>query len=352
MRARRAKSRRRKSSRRQVPWRRIPLLVAGICVLLLLYALLVLTLPPNFRGERKQVVIPRGAPFKGVVRVLDEAGLLRSPTGFYLMARLMGVTERVQAGEYELSTTMLPTVILHKLVTGDVMKYRITVPEGYTVRQIALHLQELGIIEDQEQFLALAFSAEFAAGLGIEAKGVEGYLFPDTYLLPKGVSPIEIIKTMVGKFKQVYGPDCSRRAVELGMTDREIVTLASIIEKETGVAEERPLISAVFHNRLKRGIPLCSDPTVIYGIPDFDGNLRKRDLERRTPYNTYLKKGLPPGPIANPGRSSLLAALYPAPVQYLYFVSRNDGSHYFSNTLREHNEAVRQYQQGGKRAAH
>ncbi len=328
------------------------MLVAGICVLLLLYALLVLTLPPNLRGERKQVVIPRGAPFKGVVRVLDEAGLLRSPTGFHLMARLMGVTERVQAGEYELSTTMLPTVILHKLVTGGVMKYRITIPEGYTVRQIALQLQELGIIDDQEQFLAKAFSAEFAAGVGIAAKGVEGYLFPDTYLLPKGVSPSDIIKTMVGKFKQVYGPDFARRAAELGMTDREVVTLASIIEKETGVAEERPLISAVFHNRLKRGIPLCSDPTVIYGIPDFDGNLRKRDLEKKTPYNTYLKKGLPPGPIANPGRPSLLAALYPAPVQYLYFVSRNDGTHYFSTTLREHNEAVWRYQQGGRRASH
>jgi UPF0755 protein len=347
MKARRAKGRRRKV--RRMP---IPLLVAGIVVLLLLYALLVLTLPPNFRGERRQVVIPRGAPFKGVVRALDEAGLLRSPTGFHLMARLMGVTERVQAGEYELSTTMPPTVILHKLVTGDVMKYRITIPEGYTVRQIALQLQEQGIIEDQEQFLAKAFSVEFAAGLGIEAKGVEGYLFPDTYLLPKGVSPIEIIKTMVGKFKQVYGPDFSRRAVELGMTDREVVILASVIEKETGVSEERPLISAVFHNRLKRGIPLCSDPTVIYGIPNFNGNLRRKDLEQWTPYNTYLKKGLPPGPIANPGRSAILAALYPAQVQYLYFVSRNDGSHYFSTTLREHNEAVWRYQQGGKRAAH
>jgi UPF0755 protein len=346
------RARRIKSSRRQVRWRRIPLLVAGICVLFLLYALLVLTLPPNLRGERRQVVIPKGVPFKGVVRILDQEGMLRSPRGFYLMGRLMGVRGRVQAGEYELSTTMPPTIILHKLVTGDVMKYRITIPEGYTTRQIASYLQEEGIIEDREQFVAKAFSAEFTAGLGIEEKSVEGYLFPDTYLLPKGVSPSDIIKTMVGKFRRVYGQNFSRRAAELGMTDREIVILASIIEKETGVAEERPLISAVFHNRLKRGIPLCSDPTVIYGIPNFDGNLRKRDLEKKTPYNTYLKKGLPPGPIANPGRSSLVAALYPAPVQYLYFVSRNDGSHYFSSTLREHNEAVWRYQQGGRRVAH
>ncbi len=347
MRMRRAKSRRRKV--RRMP---IALLVAGICLLLFLYVLLVFTLPPNLQGERRQVVIPKGASFKGAVQILDQEGLLRSPTGFSLMARLMRVTERVQAGEYELSTTMLPAIILHKLVTGDVVKYRITIPEGYTVRQIASYLQEVGIIEDQEQFLALAFSAEFASGLGIEAKGVEGYVFPDTYLLPKGISPSDIINIMVGKFKQVYGPDFARRAAELGMTDREVVILASIIEKETGVAEERPLISAVFHNRLKRGIPLCSDPTVIYGILDFDGNLRKRDLARWTPYNTYLRKGLPPGPIANPGKSSLVAALYPAEVQYLYFVSRNDGSHYFSNTLREHNEAVWRYQQGGRRTAH
>jgi UPF0755 protein len=352
MRARRAKGGRRKKSRRQAPWRRLPLLVAGMCVLLLLYVLLVLTLPPNLRGERRQVVIPKGASFKGVVRILDEEGVLRSPTGFYLMGRLMGVRGRVQAGEYELSTSMPPTIILHKLITGDVMKYRITIPEGYTVRQIASYLQEQGIIEDQQQFLAKAFSADFAAGLGIEGKSVEGYLFPDTYLLPKGVSPSDIIKTMVGKFKQVYAPDFAQRAAELGMTDREVVILASIIEKETGIAEERPLISAVFHNRLKRGMPLCSDPTVIYGIPNFDGNLRKKDLEHWTSYNTYLRKGLPPGPIANPGRSSILAAIYPAEVQYLYFVSRNDGSHYFSNTLREHNEAVWRYQQGGRRAVH
>jgi len=346
------RGRREKRRRRKVRQTRISLLVAGAIALLLLYALLFLTLPPSLRGETKQVVIQKGTPFKGVVRILDEDGLLRSPRGFYLMARLMRVTERIQAGEYELSTAMLPAVILHKLVTGDVVKYRITIPEGYTVRQIASYLQDEGIIEDQEQFLSLAFSAEFAAALGIEGKGVEGYLFPDTYLLPKGVSADEIIKTMVGKFRRVYGPDFARRAAELGMKDREVVILASIIEKETGLAEERPLISAVFHNRLKRGIPLCSDPTVIYGIADFDGNLRKRDLERKTPYNTYLKKGLPPGPIANPGRPSILAALYPAPVQYLYFVSRNDGSHYFSTTLKEHNEAVWQYQQGGRRAAH
>jgi UPF0755 protein len=298
------------------------------------------------------VLILRGTTFQEVVHVLDEEGLLRSPTRFYLMARALGIGDRVQAGEYELSTAMIPSVILHKLITGDVVKYQVTIPEGYTVRQIGVRLAERGIIDEQEEFLSVAFSSDFTAGLGIGGDGVEGYLFPDTYLFPKGLPHEEVITKMVENFKRIYTPDFSLRAAELGMTDREVVTLASIIEKETGLPDERPLISAVFHNRLKRGIPLCSDPTVIYGIADFDGNLRKRDLEKRTPYNTYLIKGLPPSPIASPGRSSILAALYPAPVKYLYFVSRNDGSHHFSATLREHNEAVRRYQQKGSRTSH
>jgi UPF0755 protein len=325
--------------------------VALLLVLaLLLDVLAFLVLPPTFWGEKKRVLILRGSTFQEVVHVLDEEGLLRSPTRFYLMVRILGIAERVKAGEYELSTAMMPSVILHKLVTGDVVKYRVTLPEGYTVRQIAVRLTERGIIDEQEEFLSLAFSSDFAASLGIRGDGVEGYLFPDTYLFSKEVAPAEAIKTMVENFKRVYAPDFSLRAAELGMTDREVVTLASIIEKETGLAEERPLISAVFHNRLKLGIPLSSDPTVIYGIKGFDGNLRKRDLEKKTPYNTYLIRGLPPGPIANPGRSSILAALYPAPVKYLYFVSRNDGSHHFSATLREHNEAVRRYQKSGRGA--
>ena len=311
-------------------------------------AVVFLALPPAFRGTETSVVVEKGSTFKEVVQVLDEEGLLRSPAKFSLMARILGVTERVQAGEYTLNTAMIPPVILRKLVTGDVVKYRITIPEGYTVRQIAFRLEEKGIIPGQEEFLAEAFSPDSAAGLGITGKSVEGYLFPDTYLFPKGVVPAEIIKTMVSRFTKVYTPAFSQRAAKLGLTDREVVTLASIIEKETGVASERPLISAVFHNRLKRGMPLCSDPTVIYGIADFDGNLRKRDLTTLTPYNTYMIQGLPPGPIANPGEASIFAALYPAPVNYLYFVSRNDGSHHFSTTLREHNKAVQQYQRGGR----
>jgi UPF0755 protein len=318
---------------------------------ILLDMVLSLAIPPAFVGEKREVIIPRGASFKEVARILNKAGLLRSPILFSLMARIRGVTGRVQAGEYELSTAMIPPLILRKLVQGDVVRYQVIIPEGYTVRQIALRLAELGIIEEQEAFLSQAFSAAFAKSLGIEGTSVEGYLFPDTYLFPKGIAPDEVILTMVGKFHKVYGPTFSQRAAELGMREDQIVTLASIIEKETGVPEERPLVSAVFQNRLKRGMPLCSDPTVIYGIRAFDGKLRKRDLMRMTPFNTYLIRGLPPGPIANPGASAMQAALYPAPVSYLYFVSRNDGTHKFSNTLREHNEAVWRYQRGGRRAS-
>lgn len=328
--------------------------VSSLGVLLLAFyflldAFLFLSLPVNFERKERKVSIPKGSTFKQIVRILEEEELLRSPTRFFLMASILGAPGRVKAGEYHLSTSMLPQEILHKLVQGDVIKYRITIPEGYNVRQSAAYLEEKGIINSREEFLELAFSAEFVASLGIEGESMEGYLFPDTYFFSRGVAPEEVVKSMVRNFKELYKSDFSQRAAELGLTDREVIILASIIEKETGLCEERPLISAVFHNRLKRGIPLCSDPTVIYGIEDFDGNLRKEDLKMRTPYNTYVIQGLPPGPISNPGRSSILAALYPASVKYLYFVSRNDGSHHFSISFKEHNEAVRRYQKRGKR---
>ena len=178
---------------------------------------------------------------------------------------------------------------------------------------------------------------------------MEGYLYPETYYFSKGEGERKIIQTMISTFNQFYTLDMEEKARVLSMTRREIVTLASIIEKETSVGNERPLISAVFHNRLKRRIRLQSDPTVIYGLPDFDGNLTRKDLRVHSPYNTYWVKGLPPGPIANPGNESLIAVLNPAPVDYLYFVSKNNGTHYFSKTLSEHNGAVQRYQKNRRR---
>jgi UPF0755 protein len=207
-------------------------------------------------------------------------------------------------------------------------------------------LENLNLV-DRKAFLQKTSSAAFINALGLSqlaGQTLEGYLFPDTYHLLREMDPEEVIRMMVQQFRKVFGSDFDQWASELGMPEREIVILASIIEKETSLSEEKPLIAAVFHNRLKKKIPLQSDPTVIYGIKNFNGNLTKEDLLRPTPYNTYLLSGLPPTPICNPGRDSLLAAVRPASVSYLYFVSKNDGSHHFSSDIEEHNRAVWKYQ--------
>jgi UPF0755 protein len=243
---------------------------------------------------------------------------------------------------------MRPLEILDRFRRGLVVLHPVTIPEGYSVRQIAEVLRGAGI-GDPEELLGLAESPAFISELGLDVPTLEGYLFPDTYGLPRNISTADIVRRMVGRFQETYQSVWANRAAELGLTRHQVVTLASIIEKETGSGIERPIISAVFHNRLRLRMPLQSDPTVIYPIKNFDGNLRKVDLVRDNPYNTYRRRGLPPGPIGNPGREALEAALYPSPVDYLYFVARNDGSHHFSRTLREHNKAVDQYQRRGQR---
>jgi UPF0755 protein len=222
----------------------------------------------------------------------------------------------------------------------------VTVPEGYTLSQIAHLLEDLNLIEKKE-FLQKATSPALINSLGLSqwaGPTLEGYLFPDTYHLFKEMDPEEVIKMMVLRFKKVFKSDLADRNFDIGISEREVVILASIIEKETSLSQEKPLISAVFHNRLKKKIPLQSDPTVIYGIKNFNGNLTKEHLMKPTPYNTYLVAGLPPTPICNPGKDSLLAAVHPAPVPYLYFVSKNDGSHYFSSDIEDHNRAVWKFQ--------
>jgi UPF0755 protein len=207
-------------------------------------------------------------------------------------------------------------------------------------------LEDLQITE-KEAFLQKASSPGFIASLGItQFKGphLEGYLFPNTYHLFREMDPEKVIQMMVQQFKKTFTADLADRALQFGISERDAVILASIIEKETPLPEEKPLISAVFHNRLKIRMPLQSDPAVIYGIKNFDGNLTRQHLLTPTPYNTYLMTGFPPTPICNPGKDSLLAALSPAPVPYLYFVSKNDGSHYFSADIEEHNRAVSKYQ--------
>ncbi|MEJ5357704.1 MAG: endolytic transglycosylase MltG [Desulfobacterales bacterium] len=305
--------------------------------------------PAGGQASAESFVVEPGEPLVDIARRLEARGLIRSELGFRLLARLEGAERRLQAGEYAFSPSLSPREILGRLLRGQVRLYRLTVPEGLTLSQIAVIVEKTGLAAAAE-FEGLARDPALAKQLGIPAESVEGYLFPETYFFPRGAGARAILEAMVARFRAAYPPEWDEQASRLGLSRHEVVTLASIIEKETADPAERPLIAAVFHNRLKRGMRLETDPTVIYGIRDFDGNLTRRHLETPTPYNTYIIRGLPPGPIANPGKASLQAALFPPESPFLYFVSRNDGTHHFSTTYEEHRRAVRFYQLGEGKA--
>jgi UPF0755 protein len=254
----------------------------------------------------------------------------------------MGYGRNIKAGEYRLNSAMTPLEVLDILRRGAIVTHTVTIPEGFTREQIGRLLEQKGLV-DRDKFMILTGDPDVAKSYGVSGPDLEGFLYPDTYHLSRGLSAESVIDVLVNQFKEVAGP-YRARLEELNMTMEQVVILASIVEKETGLPEERPIIASVFLNRLKKNKRLESDPTVIYGINNFDGNLRKKDLKTRTPYNTYVIRGLPPGAIANPGKEAIQAVLYPAKTEYLYFVSKNDGSHHFSKTLIEHNRAVRLYQ--------
>jgi len=300
-------------------------------------------IPAQEHPPSKVIVIPDGSTFQYVASLLEREGLIKSRTVFVLLGKSQSADRKVHAGEYELNPGMTPAEILSKLLNGQVLLHPLTIPEGLTIAQIADVASEQGLT-DPAEFLRLANDRAFIASLGIKAETLEGYLYPNTYKFPRPIKARELLEAMVEQLRQVVGPDLLARMQELKMTMHEVLTLASVIEKETGSGGERPEISAVFHNRLKKHIPLQSDPTVIYGLPAFDGNLHKKDLSSPSPYNTYRVQGLPPGPIANPGIQAIRATLYPSDSHSLYFVSRNDGTHQFSATLIEHNKAVEKYQ--------
>jgi len=284
-----------------------------------------------------------GASLGQVARDLESRGLIRSAVALKLLARYRELAGVLQVGEYELSAALAPAEILTRIVEGQVVVYEVVIPEGLTAARIAPRFEAAGLA-DAAAFLAFASDPASAESLGVEGVTLEGYLFPETYRLPRGLGVREVAKVLVDQFLQVWREiEPQARRQKLSML--EVVTLASIVEKETAAPEERPLIASVFRNRLKRGMRLETDPTVIYGIPDFDGNLRRRDLENaENPYNTYQISGLPPGPIANPGADALRAVVNPAESDYLFFVSRNDGTHVFSKSYSEHVRAVDQYQ--------
>lgn len=325
------------------------LAVAALGVLLALgagtaYVLRFLSTPAGPAGDLRLVEIPAGRPFAAVARDLEAAGVVRSGRLLAWYARATGDAARLKAGEYEFTPDLTPRQVLDRLVRGEIRQHPITIPEGYTVREIAA-LLAAERLADPDEVIALARDASFAWSLGVPADHLEGYLAPDTYRFVRGLPVDTILKAMVARYRANVTPALLAEAARQGFTEHQLVTLASIVEKETGRDKERPLVAAVFRNRLKRRMPLQSDPTVIYGIEGFDGNIRKADLRnKRNPYNTYRIPGLPPGPIANPGLAAIEATLQPEHADYLYFVSRNDGTHYFSRTLAEHERAVDHYQ--------
>jgi UPF0755 protein len=293
------------------------------------------------------VEIPKGAGVRQIKTLLGQNGLIKDDFRFLILLRLLREIEkkdppRLRAGEFSLPLGLTPLELVRFLSSAKPVQHRITVPEGLTMAQTADIFAKAGWA-DQAVFLQLCQDQAFIRSLGLEADSLEGYLFPETYSLVRGETDERgIISAMTRRFFAVWKE--LDAAEEQDLNRHQLLTLASIVEKETGSAGERDLVAGVFRNRLRTGMRLQSDPTTIYGIKDFNGNLTKADLRAATPYNTYVIKGLPPGPICNPGRAVLEAALRPAEVPYFYFVSRNDGSHQFSQTLEEHNRAVREYQ--------
>ncbi len=320
------------------------LLMTGVILSLFIYQMRLFTKTPA--ASREQIIpftITPGQSLGQVAANLEKEGLVTNQSLFKLYVRYKKASTRLMAGEYQLSASKTPAQILDHLLKGRVRLYRMTIPEGLNMDEIADLAQDKNYC-DTNTFLSLCQDSNFIKKLGVNSHSLEGYLYPDTYFFPKHTTCRQIIKKMVDTFHSVYTREWEKRTKELGFSVHEIVTLAAIIEKETGDASERPLISSVFHNRLKKNMRLESDPTVIYGDKEFDGRIRRRHLKRITPYNTYQLRGLPLGPIANPGALALKAALYPDKSKYLFFVSKNDTTHYFSKTLAEHNKAVRKYQ--------
>jgi UPF0755 protein len=296
-------------------------------------------------AAKKLVEIEPSLTFKEICAKLHDAAVIRSCWSFGLMARFRKLDTEVRSGEYELAAAMTPQEILEKLAKGDVFKRLVLVKEGESIWQIGEKVEKAGLVSAQE-FNKSVVDKQLLAKAGILAPSFEGYLFPDTYQFSRPIRAEQIIWRMLeqGEREENWSKKFTDQADELELSRHEILTLASIIEKESGNIEEQPVVSSVFHNRLKQGMKLQSDPTVIYGIPNFNGDLTRNDLATPTEYNTYTNVGLPPGPIANPGLSAIRAALFPAQTSFLFFVADGKGGHVFSTTLQEHNDNVRRYQ--------
>ena len=288
------------------------------------------------------VELGRGRPLSALAVDLEKRGIVVNARLFTLYARLMGGDSRVKAGTYRFDNGMRPGEILSKMLTGEIYQRLFALPEGYSSHQAAEMLEKRGIFS-KEQFLAACRDRGLLAELGINASSAEGYLFPGSYNILPGRSEREVVREMVKRQQALLNGGLNGRGKARGLSEKDLLTLASMVEKEAVLPAEKPLIAAVFHNRLRLGMRLQSDPTALYGVRAFAGKVSREDILRQTPYNTYLIPALPPGPIGNPGQEAIEAVLNPPAVPYLYFVGRGDGSHQFSSDLTSHNTAVNRY---------
>ena len=299
----------------------------------------------GFDGEQF-VTVDTGASVGSIGNALAGAGVVRDARAFQIAARVKGAEKRLQAGEYRFVKEASAFEVVDRIARGDVLVRPVTFPEGRTAAEMAAIYEERGF-GPAADFLAASRAASRVRALDPAARDLEGYLFPSTYRLARNATARALVGLMVQSFETAFDADLRAAASARGLSIREAVTMASLVEEEAQIPDERPMISAVYHNRLKIGMGLQCDATVIYAMQragTWNGNITRADLAMDSPYNTYRYRGLPPGPIANPGRASLEAAVRPANVPYLYYVSRNDGSHAFATTLDEHNRNVQQYQ--------
>lgn len=301
--------------------------------------------PASISKEEVIIDIPSGTTFRSVTHSLYNAKLLKDEKKFLILARLRHAGSKIKSGELRFYKNMTPLEVLDNLLNGVPVTYSFTVPEGFNMYQIAQMLEEKGIIKHAADFISECKNQRIVKELGIKGESVEGYLFPDTYVVEKVRDIKNLVKIMNKKYKEVFTQQFLDRAHEIGLTEHDVITLASIVEKETGAIDERKKVASVFFNRLKKGMRLQSDPTTIYGVWEtYRGNLSKNDLQNFTPYNTYKIFGLPVGPIASPGKASIMAVLYPEKTDYLFFVSKNDGTHTFTVDYSDHKKAVNRFQ--------
>lgn len=321
----------------------IPAVITAIITLGILRNMLFQPVAPGTR-DVVRIEISQGKGLSQIALDLKDKGVIRSVFGLKLLARLKSSGSTIKAGEYELSPSMSPNEVLKKLVSGDIIKRKILVKEGASISEIANSVEQAGLLS-KEEFLTAAKDKAMLDKYGVLAQSFEGYLYPDTYFFSRPTTAQEVLWTMFHEAENHWDPKFSDQCDLMHMSRHQVLTLASIVEKETGRTDEMPIIASVFMNRLQQNWKLESDPTVIYGLQNYNGNITKADLQNPHPYNTYQHFGLPPGPIANPSEKAIRAVLFPRATNFMFFVADGTGGHTFSVTLKEHNEAVAKYLQ-------